>query len=53
MILWVRKRIMSGEQDEKMVREEDEHGNILVYPAWTKKNAPKDGQDKWEVPLYI
>ena len=23
---------------EQIIREEDEYGNILVYPAWTKKN---------------
>jgi hypothetical protein len=44
---------MSDEKSEQMVREEDEHGNIIVYPIWTKKNAPKDAQNKWEVPIYI
>ena len=38
------------EENEQMVNEEDEQGNILVYPAWSKKNAPKDKQNKWEVP---
>lgn len=40
-------------EDEQVIREEDEYGNVLVYPAWSKKNAPKDGQSKWEVPIYI
>jgi hypothetical protein len=44
---------MSDEESEKMIREEDDQGNIIVYPAWTKKNAPKDAQNKWEVPIYI
>jgi hypothetical protein len=44
---------MSDEENEQTVREEDQQGNILVYPAWTKKNAPKDAQNKWEVPIYI
>ncbi|HOU70819.1 MAG TPA: hypothetical protein PKY20_06815 [Methanothrix sp.] len=44
---------MSDEEDVQNIREEDEHGNILVYPVWSKKNAPKDRQDKWEVPIYI
>jgi hypothetical protein len=38
---------------EQIVREEDDQGNILSYPAWNKKNAPKDNQDKWEVPIYL
>jgi hypothetical protein len=41
------------EKEEQVIREEDEYGNILVYPSWSKKNAPKDKQDKWEVPIYI
>jgi hypothetical protein len=44
---------MSYEEKEQPIKEEDEHGNILVYPAWSKKNAPKDRQDKWEIPIYI
>jgi len=44
---------MSDEESEKMIREEDDKGNIIVYPAWTKKNAPKDAQNKWEAPIYI
>jgi hypothetical protein len=44
---------LSDEEEEQVVREEDEYGNVLVYPAWSKKNAPKDGQNKWEVPIYI
>lgn len=42
-----------NEQKEQMVHEEDEQGNILVYPAWSKKNVPKDKQSKWEVPIYM
>jgi hypothetical protein len=41
------------EENEQMVNEEDEQGNILVYPAWSKKNAPKDEQSKWDVPIYM
>jgi hypothetical protein len=41
------------EQKEPMVHEEDEYGNILIYPNWSKKNAPKDQQNKWEVPIYM
>jgi hypothetical protein len=44
---------MSDEEKQQPIREEDEQGNIIVYPAWTKKNAPKDKQDKWEVPIYL
>lgn len=44
---------MSGEEDVQTIREEDEHGGILVYPAWSKKNAPEDKQNKWEIPIYI
>jgi hypothetical protein len=45
---------MSDEEEkEPMIKEEDEQGNILIYPAWSKKNAPKDRQDKWEVPIYM
>ena len=29
-------------QKEQMVHEEDEQGNILVYPAWSKKKGPRD-----------
>ncbi len=43
---------MSNEEKE-LIQEEDEQGNILIYPAWMKKNVPKEGQDKWEVPIYI
>jgi hypothetical protein len=44
-----------GDEEEKepMIQEEDEQGNILIYPAWSKKNVPKDQQDKWEVPIYM
>jgi len=41
------------EQKEPMIHEEDEHGNILIYPNWSKKNAPKEQQSKWEVPIYL
>ena len=44
---------LSDEEEEQVVREVDEYGNVLVYPAWSKKNAPKDGKNKWEVPIYI
>ena len=44
---------MTDEEKEEMVHEEDEHGNVLVYPVWSKKNAPKDNQSKWEVPVYL
>jgi hypothetical protein len=44
-----------GDEEEKepMIQEEDEQGNILIYPAWSKKNAPKDQQNEWDVPIYI
>ena len=41
------------EEKEQIIREEDEYGNIITYPAWSKKNAPKDQQNKWEVPIYL
>ena len=44
---------MSDQEKEQTIQEEDEQGNILIYPAWSKKNAPKDKQDKWEVPIYL
>jgi hypothetical protein len=44
---------MGEEEKEQTVHEEDDQGNIIVYPAWNKKNAPKDNQDKWEVPIYL
>jgi len=44
---------MTDEEKEQTVHEEDEYGNVLVYPVWSKKNAPKDKQSKWEVPIYI
>ena len=44
---------MSDDEKEQTIREEDEHGNILIYPAWSKKNAPKESQSKWEVPIYL
>lgn len=43
---------MSDEEKEQTVHEEDE-GTILIYPVWTKKNAPSDKQSKWEVPIYL
>jgi len=44
---------MNDEEKEQTIREEDEYGNILIYPAWTKKIAPKEKQNKWEVPIYL
>ena len=44
---------MEEEEKEQIIREEDEHGNIIAYSAWSKKNAPKDQQNKWEVPIYL
>jgi hypothetical protein len=44
---------MSDEEKEQIIQEEDEQGNKLIYPAWSKKNAPMDRQDKWDVPIYI
>ena len=44
---------MSDDEKVQTIQEEDEHGNILIYPAWSKKNIPKDKQDKWEVPIYL
>ncbi|HSD58982.1 MAG TPA: hypothetical protein VLB04_12460 [Methanotrichaceae archaeon] len=42
-----------SDEEKELIQEEDEQGNILIYPAWTKKNVPKERQDKWEVPIYI
>jgi hypothetical protein len=44
---------MGDEEKVPMIHEEDEQGNILTYPAWSKKNVPKDQQNKWEVLIYI
>jgi len=44
---------MGEEEKEPMIQEEDEQGNLLIYPTWSKKNAPKEPQNKWEVPIYI
>jgi hypothetical protein len=44
---------VSDEEKEQIVHEDDDQGNILAYPAWNKKNAPKDNQSKWEVPIYL
>lgn len=41
------------EEKEQMIQEEDEYGTILTYPNWSKKNAPKEQQSKWEVPIYM
>ena len=41
------------EENEQMVNEEDEQGNILVDPAWSEINAPKAEKSKWEVPIYM
>jgi hypothetical protein len=45
--------IMGEEDKEVTVHEEDEQGNILVYPVWNKKNTPKENLSKWEVPIYL
>jgi hypothetical protein len=44
---------MSDEEKEQTIQEEDEQGTILIYPAWTKKNAPRNKPDKWEIPIYL
>jgi hypothetical protein len=44
---------MGDEEKEPMIQEEDEQGNLLTYPTWSKKNAPKGQQNKWEVPIYM
>ena len=41
------------EEKEQIMHEEDEGGNIIAYPVWSKKNVPKERQDKWEVPIYF
>jgi hypothetical protein len=41
------------EEKEQMIQEEDEYGIILTYPNWSKKNAPKEQQSKWEVSIYM
>lgn len=41
------------EEKEQMIQEEDEYGTILTYPNWSKKNAPKEQQSKWEVSIYM
>lgn len=41
------------EEKEQMIQEEDEYGTILIYPNWSKKNAPKEQQSKWEVSIYM
>ena len=43
----------AASEKEQLVREEDEHGCLLVYPAWSKKNAPAEKNSKWEVPVYL
>ena len=40
---------MTEEEKEEFIQEEDEYWIVPVYPAWSKKNAPKEGKDKWEV----
>ena len=42
----------TGEKEE-IIREEDEFGNVIMYPAWSKKNAPKEMRNKWDVPIYL
>ncbi|HPT38468.1 MAG TPA: hypothetical protein PLZ44_09275 [Methanothrix sp.] len=45
---------MSDEEEkDQIMQEEDEHGTIIAYPVWSKKNAPEDRQNRWEVPIYI
>ena len=44
---------MSDVEKEQTIQEEDEQGNILIYPVWSKKNTPKERQDKWDVPIYL
>jgi hypothetical protein len=44
---------MSDDEKEETIQEEDEHGNIIIYPAWSKKNGPKENQNKCEVPIYL
>jgi|WetSurMetagenome_2_1015567.scaffolds.fasta_scaffold00493_15 hypothetical protein len=41
------------EEKKEMIQEEDEYGTILTYPNWSKKNAPKEQQSKWEVSIYM
>jgi hypothetical protein len=41
------------EEKEQIIHEEDEYGNIIAYPVWSKKNVPKECQNKWEVPIYL
>lgn len=36
---------VSNEEKDQIIREEDDQGNILSYPAWNKKNALKDNQN--------
>jgi hypothetical protein len=43
---------MSDEEKEQTIHEEDDQGNILVYPAWTKKNVPKEKNTSGKFP-YI
>jgi hypothetical protein len=41
------------EEKEEIIREQDEFGNVITYPVWSKKNAPKERQDRWDVPIYM
>jgi len=42
-----------ADEKEQLIQEEDEYGCLLVYPAWSKKNAPAEKKSKWEVPVYL
>jgi len=42
-----------ADEKEQLIQEEDEYGCLLVYPAWSKKNAPAEKMSKWEVPVYL
>jgi hypothetical protein len=35
---------MSDEEEEQPIKEEDEHGNILVYPAWSRRMRQRIGR---------
>jgi len=40
-------------EKEQLIHEEDEYGCLLVYPVWSKENAPAEKKSKWEVPIYL
>jgi hypothetical protein len=35
---------MSDEEEEQPIKKEDEHGNILVYPAWSRRMRQRIGR---------